>query len=118
MKWTGYEEDIVQEYGVYISDWPNNIPFVNLSIASSGKPTLVKLLNFWQDGKTAWRTLTVPQKRERKRKLAAMRASGEKATPVPRKERSDKGKKRARKESDDDSEDEPEVGPSKRMTIV
>jgi hypothetical protein len=111
MKWKNYETDIVQQYGVYITGWPKKIPFANLSIASSGKPELNRLLKAWQDRTTMWCAITESERCERKRALDAKYVSGEIPVPIPRKERSDQGKKCA---CNDDSDDGGEAGPLKR----
>jgi hypothetical protein len=117
MKWKNYEADIVQLHLVYIVGWASDIPFANLSIGSSGKPTLMRLLKAWKDGTTHWYRLTQAEATLRQSKLTASYASGAKAMPVPRKERSDRGmtRKRAHSEQVDDSESEPDTaGSSKR----
>jgi len=121
MKWKNYEADIVQPYLVYIAGWAKDIPFANLSIASNGKPALIRLLKAWKDGTTLWRRLTQSEADERLRELTASYASGAKAMPAPRKQRSDRGKshKRARSEQENDSSSETDMpGPSKRMIAL
>ena len=104
MKWTKYEEDIVQARGVYISGWPKEIPFANLSVASSGKPELAKLLTMWQDGSIQWLHLNSKEKAERQRKLEVCYALGKMTMPKPHKSRSDKGVRKRVSESDDDED--------------
>jgi len=41
-----------------IEGWPDNIPFKNLSEASSALHELKSLLEQWQDGRIHWKQLT------------------------------------------------------------
>ncbi|KAG1731404.1 hypothetical protein EDB19DRAFT_1640861, partial [Suillus lakei] len=43
-----YWHNMVQWYLVVVEDWPDNIPFVNLSNVSSALPDLEMLLHKWQ----------------------------------------------------------------------
>ena len=58
MKWKNYEANIVQQHLVYVDSWAKDIPFANLSIGSSGKPALMRLLKAWKSGTTLWCHLT------------------------------------------------------------
>lgn len=113
MKWKHYEREIVQLHHVYIVGWLDDIPFTNLSLASNGKPALIRLLRAWKDGTTRWCRLTPAEAFERVQKLEASYASGSKTAPAARKERSDRGKKRARRVQEEDSDSSSDgAGPS------
>ncbi|KAG2337985.1 hypothetical protein BDR05DRAFT_1004606 [Suillus weaverae] len=58
MQWAHYFRNIVEHYQVIIVGWPDNIPFVNLSKASSALPELQKLFDMCETGITHWKTLT------------------------------------------------------------
>ncbi|KAG2108476.1 uncharacterized protein F5147DRAFT_773676 [Suillus discolor] len=48
MQWTHYFRNVVQHYQVAIEGWPDNIPFANLSQASSACPNLEMLYSKWE----------------------------------------------------------------------
>ena len=81
----------MQAHGVYISSWPKEIPFANLSVASSGKPELVKLLTMCQDGSIQWLHLNLKEKAKWQCKLEACYASRKLTMPKPCKSQLDKG---------------------------
>jgi hypothetical protein len=41
-----------------VEGWPDSVPFVNLSQASSALPELDRLFRSWKSGATCWKTLT------------------------------------------------------------
>ncbi|KAG1719213.1 hypothetical protein EDB19DRAFT_1585549, partial [Suillus lakei] len=57
MQWIHYFRNIIQCYQVVIEGWPNNIPFANLSKASSAIPDLEMLLRKWESGTTYWKAI-------------------------------------------------------------
>ncbi|KAG1782890.1 hypothetical protein EV702DRAFT_932728, partial [Suillus placidus] len=58
MQWTHYFHNIVQRYQVTIKGWPDNIPFANLSQASSARPDLEMLYSKWESNQIQWKVLT------------------------------------------------------------
>ncbi|KAG2140766.1 hypothetical protein BD769DRAFT_1336179, partial [Suillus cothurnatus] len=58
MQWALYFQNIVQRYQVMVEGWPDSVPFVNLSQASSALPELDRLFRSWKLGATCWKTLT------------------------------------------------------------
>jgi hypothetical protein len=95
MGWKNYWTKVVARYEVKIEGWPENIPFQNLSVASSPLQDLVILLKRWQEGTTYWKRLTSAETKEL---IAGMKARGEIQEPL-RRTRSDRGKKRKRQAS-------------------
>ncbi|KAF8344861.1 hypothetical protein F5887DRAFT_841822, partial [Amanita rubescens] len=90
MEWKHYWRKVVAYHKVMIEGWPDNIPFKNLSEASSALPELKKLLEQWQDGRIHWKHLTDD---EAERVVAEHKAQG-KVPEVARRTQSDRGKKR------------------------
>ncbi|KAG1770558.1 hypothetical protein EV702DRAFT_977990, partial [Suillus placidus] len=58
MQWTHYFCNIVQRYQVAIKGWLDNIPFANLSQASSARPDLEMLYSKWESNQIQWKVLT------------------------------------------------------------
>ncbi|KAI6011956.1 hypothetical protein EDC04DRAFT_2905129 [Pisolithus marmoratus] len=58
MQWAQYFRNIVACYWVVIEGWPETIPFVNLSSASSSLMQLEALLQKWEMGTTYWKVLS------------------------------------------------------------
>ncbi|KAG2740597.1 hypothetical protein P692DRAFT_20851330 [Suillus brevipes Sb2] len=75
MHWANYFRNVVQRYQVVIEGWPANIPFVNLSQASSALPDLEMIHRKWESCAICWKEIDDDHHRRT---------------------RSDKGKKRAR----------------------
>ncbi|TDL13891.1 hypothetical protein BD410DRAFT_846538 [Rickenella mellea] len=98
MKWKNYWQDIVSKYRVVIEVWPENIPFGNLSDIVTNIPDFERLLRKWKTNTIYFRQIDDNEydklQVERDEKLE----SGELEEPR-RKIRSDKGKKRPRKDS-------------------
>lgn len=92
MEWKHYWQKVVAQHKVMIEDWPDNIPFKNLSEASSALPELKILLEQWQDKTIYWRQLT---NEEAERVVEEHKARGE-VPDAARRTRSDRGKKRKR----------------------
>jgi hypothetical protein len=95
MQWAHYFRNIVERYQVIIVGWPDNIPFVNLSQASSALPELQKLFDMWETGITHWKTLTDEEFAKLHEERNAKLKSGE-ISETTRRTRSDRGKKRER----------------------
>ncbi|KAG2135341.1 hypothetical protein DEU56DRAFT_738020 [Suillus clintonianus] len=102
MQWAQYWRNVVKRYSVVITGWPKEIPFVNLSTASSALPDLERLLRKWRSEAIKWKRLTAEE-------LAAMEKERDQeiedglVKETRRRVRSDKGKKR-RQNADDDEE--------------
>lgn len=92
MEWKHYWQKVVAHHKVAIEGWPDNIPFKNLSEASSALHELKSLLEQWQDGRIHWKKLT---DEEAERLFEEHRAQG-KVPEATRRTRSDRGKKRKR----------------------
>jgi len=95
MHWANYFRNIVQRYQVVIEGWPANIPFVNLSQASSALPDLEMIHQKWESHAICWREID----KEEFQKLLEERNEKLKSGEIMdhcRPTRSDKGKKRAR----------------------
>ncbi|KAG0708287.1 hypothetical protein DFH29DRAFT_795151 [Suillus ampliporus] len=94
MHWANYFRNVVQPYQVIVEGWPANIPFINLSEASSALPDLEMLERKWRSGAVYWRRLGDEEFQqlleERNEKLETSEI-----VEHCRRTRSDKGKKRA-----------------------
>lgn len=100
MEWKNYWVRVVARYQVIIEGWPSNIPFRNLSAASSPLADLESLLQMWQDGTTYWKQLTAS---EAEKLINGMKERGEIQEPQ-RRTRSDRGRKRKRQDMITDEE--------------
>jgi len=92
MQWADYFRNVVTRYLVAVMGWPENIPFVNLSIASNSLAQLEQLLQGWEDGSIYWEIISedkLPGMRE------ALTTSGHRVEHT-RRIHSDKGKKHKR----------------------
>jgi hypothetical protein len=96
MEWKYYWRNVVKRYHVMIEGWPDKIPFRNLSDASSPLPDLENLLRKWRNGKIYWKKLTENEINALDLERNAQIENGELDAPVPRRRRSDYGKKRPR----------------------
>ncbi|KAF8327672.1 hypothetical protein F5887DRAFT_827391, partial [Amanita rubescens] len=92
MEWKHYWRKVVARHKVMIKGWPDNIPFKNLSEASSALHELKSLLEQWQDGRICWKILT---DEEAEHLFEEHSAQGE-VPEATRRVRSDRGKKRKR----------------------
>ena len=81
---------------VIIEGWPADIPFHNLSEASSSLTDLETLLRKWRCGKIYWRGVTETELQDLDDARNNQIESGELEAPTPRRRRSDYGKKRPR----------------------
>jgi len=95
MQWVHYWRNIVSHYQVVIEGWPNEIPFDNLSKASSGIPALEDLRERWKSGETTWRKVDDEELQELMEERKGKLNCGELVEHC-RRPRSDKGKKRRR----------------------
>jgi hypothetical protein len=102
MEWKNYWTKVVARYQVMIEGWPASIPFKNLSVASSPLADLNLLLQRWQDGMTHWKQLTSD---ETEQLINDKKSRGEIQEQVPRRTRSDRGKKRKRQAPPTDESD-------------
>jgi hypothetical protein len=58
MEWKYYWRNVVWRYKVVIEGWPDNVPFCNLSDATSSLPDLEGLFQWWCNGKAYWKAIT------------------------------------------------------------
>ena len=87
MKWKDYEKSLVKRYGVQLVGWPRDFPFDIEKLREDD----LKLLNKALDNETCrWVRVTIEETEAR---LADEAASGD-VDKLPRKRRSDMGKKR------------------------
>ncbi|KAG2143101.1 hypothetical protein DEU56DRAFT_870617 [Suillus clintonianus] len=93
MQWTHYFRNVVQRYQVIVEGWPENIPFANLSQASSALADLEMLWRKWDTNKTYWKALTDEEFAEYRKERDDKLESGE-IVDRRRRPRSDRGKKR------------------------
>lgn len=61
MQWTHFFCNIVKHYSVVIKRWQEQIPFINLSTASSSLTHLKMLLRKWCSGLVSWKCITPEQ---------------------------------------------------------
>ena len=99
MRWKFYWRDVVERYRVVIKGWPDNIPFANLSVVSSGVPALETLLRKLESGAIYWQSISEEEFADLTKQRNTDIENGVVAVPDSRKQRSDKGTKRARKQS-------------------
>lgn len=102
MQWVHYWRNIVQRYLVICDGWPDEIPFDNLSKASSGVTNLEMLLRKWKSGDIYWRSLETEEFQQLLEERNEKLGSGE-IVEHTRRTRSDKGKKRRRARSPDEN---------------
>ncbi|KAF8834718.1 hypothetical protein BDN67DRAFT_872571, partial [Paxillus ammoniavirescens] len=100
MQWTHYFHNVVQRYMAVIIDWPDSVPFANLSNASSSLSQLEILLHKWEMGTIYWKTLAEGEYNKLLQKRNEQLESGE-LSEVLHRTRSDKGKKRKCHSSED-----------------
>ena len=100
MEWKYYWRNVVQRYKVVIEGWPGNVPFRNLSDATSSLPDLEGLLQRWRNGKAYWKAITDRELRDLDVDREAQIENGDLNVPPPRWRRSDAGKKRQQKGTD------------------
>ena len=94
MKWKFYWRDIVSKYHVMIEGWPLEIPLGNLSDVATSLPVLERLRHLWNTDKITFRSLNDAEFQKLDEQHSVEIENGEVNPPVPRKIRSDKGKKR------------------------
>ncbi|OSC97083.1 hypothetical protein PYCCODRAFT_1377920 [Trametes coccinea BRFM310] len=61
MKWSTYWRDIVYEHAVAVEGWPDDIPFENLSSATSSLARLELLCVKWMVGTTRFRSVPLEE---------------------------------------------------------
>jgi hypothetical protein len=115
MEWKHYWRNVVKRYKVVIEGWPNNIPFRNLSDASSSLPDLETLLRKWRSGKIFWKVVTDNELKELDSNRDTQIESGDLEVPAPRRRRSDYGRKHRGKPTDDAPKKH--CKPSRRMVV-
>jgi hypothetical protein len=93
MNYMNYETAIVEKYKVELVGWPPHIPFANPSTLGT-MDAVRSLRSALQVGECKWVAQTLRQQAAHADKLKALRESGQ-IIGKKRKERSDKGKKRA-----------------------
>jgi hypothetical protein len=92
MQWANYWRNIVQHYHVICEGWPAQIPFKNLSEASTSLPELQMLHKMWKDKLICWRLLDEDEYQRLQQERSEKLDTGEIVEPC-RRPRSDKGKK-------------------------
>jgi hypothetical protein len=97
MEWKHYWRNIVQRHQVVMEGWPSNIPFRNLSDASSSLSDLESLLRDWRSGKIHWKQITNRELQDLEQDRDIQIQNGEVDLPSGRRRRSDYGTKRTRK---------------------
>ncbi|KAG1722922.1 uncharacterized protein EDB91DRAFT_1240165 [Suillus paluster] len=102
MQWTHFFRNIVKHYSVVVEGWPEQIPFINLSTASSSLTDLEILLWKWHSGLISWKRIT-PEQLEDMEKDRDKDLENGTIVEKRRRVRSDKGKKRCR-DSDDNAQ--------------
>lgn len=111
MEWKYYWRNVVQRYQVVIEGWPDNIPFGNLSNYSNSLADLEALLRKWRCGSIYWKEITDHELQQLNKERDERIERGEIDAPVPRRRRSDYGKKRvknARTQDDSNGNEENE----------
>ncbi|KAG1869472.1 hypothetical protein DFJ58DRAFT_855880 [Suillus subalutaceus] len=103
MHWAQYWRNVVKRYSVIIEGWPKNIPFVNLSTASSALPDLEMLLRKWRSKAIKWKCLTEEELDTMEKERDDGIGNGA-IKETHRRLRSDKGKKRRRNADDETSQ--------------
>ena len=99
MKWKNYWRDIVKKHQVMIDGWPDEVPFANLSDVSSGLPVLESLLRKWKGGTIVWKSVS-DEEFTRLDEERALQIEAGMITEPARRQRSDKGSKRAHANTD------------------
>ena len=94
MEYKYYFRNVVQRYSVILEGWPDEIRLEDFSKASVPYAGLEELLRKLKSGDICWKRLTPAELEEHEQQRDAQIASGEVVRPVPRRRRSDCGKKR------------------------
>jgi hypothetical protein len=96
MQWKFYYRNVVKRYQVVVEGWPPSYPFKNLSDVSGSVVDLENLLRKWRHGAIHWRKLSSEEFATMDSERDAEIVNGNIPEPVPRRRRSDHGKKRSR----------------------
>jgi hypothetical protein len=101
MDYVNYKVDIRHKHGVELAGWPEEIPFVRPVKLSAEQARDIR--DDLKSGTIRWVSLTPTQRKELAKEIEGLLAEG----PLkPRKEHSDKGKRRKGADSDSESEEE------------
>ena len=105
MAWKNYVTDTVWRYGVDISGWPEGIPFGDLSFKVTHIRDMERLFHHWSTGATKFYKLSDDELTKKLDEYYRKIGTGE-IREAGRKERSDKGKPRAKPVEDSMNEEE------------
>jgi hypothetical protein len=113
MNYANYDTAMMQELGVRLTGWPNDLKFANPSeIGTVGE--VRKLRDALKSGQCHWQKLTRLQIADHVADLQRRREAGQ-TVGKPRKKRSDAGTSRKRKRPSENQENEElEAGPSRK----
>jgi hypothetical protein len=117
MQWVHYWRNIVERYLVICEGWPDEIPFDNLSKASSGFTHLEMLLRKWKSGDIYWRQLETQEFQQLLGERGKKLGSGE-IVERSRRTRSDKGKKRRAHSPDENVSSRPRKKTYKSLATI
>ena len=92
MNYRNYQTAIICVWGVKLVGWPDGIPFTNPSHLGT-VADLRRIRDALRDNACYWKALTITESEAHEAELQARAAAGE-AIKVPRKKRSDFGRKR------------------------
>ena len=92
MNYRNYQTAIICAWGVKLVGWPNGVQFVNPSHLGT-VADLRRIRDALRDKSCYWKALTASESKAHKEELQARAAAGD-AIQVPRKQRSDFGRKR------------------------
>lgn len=115
MEYVDYHRKVVRRYQVFLEGWPQTLPFKAPSECSSSFHELKDLLQSLRNGNTYWKTLTNEELGALEKELEEKIASGEITQPIPRRRRSDHGKKRKRVQREESPSGNEEEAPSKQQ---
>ena len=115
MEYVDYHRKVIRRYQVVLEGWPQTLPFKAPSECSSSFLELKDLLQRLRTGNTYWKTLTNEELGALEKELEEKFASGEITRPIPRRRRSDHGKKRKRVQQEDSSSGSEDEAPSKQQ---
>ena len=108
MHWKQYWRNIVQRYLVKIEGWPDTMSIEKFSVASCPIDDLRGLLRKWLSGDIYWKVLSPAELEDLQQERELLINEGKVQGLVPRRRRSDVGKKRKRRNLEDNA------GPAKK----
>ncbi len=113
MEWKHYFRNVVKRYSIEIQGWPGDIPLETVGDLSCAR--LEDLLKKLSNGTICWKKLTEDELAQREEEHALQIQNGDISASLPRRPRSDKGKKRKRTsgaatESDHDNDSDNVAG--------